>query len=560
MPDNKSAVWFLRKKDNSVFGPVSIKELARWAEQCRVVAGNEVSTDQQEWIPVETLDALQMHWTAERQDGKQYGPFPLSATAELFKHKVLPRDAVLTNHQTGETRELRQVLDLEPADIAEEPDADAQQEDSTTAEEDITLPSEDNTETHTLDDEDTTEKVILENASDDNAIEGHKTASSVEAPTTTPPITDNSSPDSLELETTIDDLSRKLERSEQKARQLATAQKALESQLAEQQKAAEDSTDNQDELDQLQEACTQLKSELNASRQEQDSIAQLLAQSQQQTERLEQSNQDLRNELEEAEKMIHEARKTIKTLRQETGSVSTESRHQTAFMKKNIAALTAEIEQSRAQISRRGRIITIMSLIFGILVLWQAAKWFRKSSATPSAPATAERPNVNENQKTADNPAQPNPPDSTPLQPTAHLTSIGLPTINIEGATAVKQGTELIIRFHEGIFARLDELAPEAKTMLRTFADQVRQQARTLEINIEGHTDSTPMRSTERFPDNAALARARAKAVESFLIREVNIPPDVLTIVDNAQAPYPNNTAENRKRNRTAVIRIRPKR
>jgi len=91
--------WFLRKNDGSEYGPVSLNDLLRWSAQCRIIAGNAVSTDREEWIPVESLPDLQMDWVALRTDGKEYGPFALDAVQDGCTHPTEARTAARTETQ-----------------------------------------------------------------------------------------------------------------------------------------------------------------------------------------------------------------------------------------------------------------------------------------------------------------------------------------------------------------------------------------------------------------------------------------------------------------------------
>ncbi len=97
------ARWFVRKRDGSVFGPETIEVLLEWAAQCRLVSGNEVSTDRINWVPAESLPELQMHWKAILPDGRTFGPFNVLATAELHGHNVVTDDTQLVNTLTRET-------------------------------------------------------------------------------------------------------------------------------------------------------------------------------------------------------------------------------------------------------------------------------------------------------------------------------------------------------------------------------------------------------------------------------------------------------------------------
>ena len=42
--------WFLKIDADNIFGPANIGELLSWAEQGRIVPGNELSQDKQKWV------------------------------------------------------------------------------------------------------------------------------------------------------------------------------------------------------------------------------------------------------------------------------------------------------------------------------------------------------------------------------------------------------------------------------------------------------------------------------------------------------------------------------
>jgi chemotaxis protein MotB len=70
-------------------------------------------------------------------------------------------------------------------------------------------------------------------------------------------------------------------------------------------------------------------------------------------------------------------------------------------------------------------------------------------------------------------------------------------------------------------------------------------------LEIQGHTDNQPIRTTE-FPSNWELSTARAIAVLRYLIQAPGVAPERLSAVGFAefQPMVPNNTAENRALNR----------
>ena len=81
-----------------------------------------------------------------------------------------------------------------------------------------------------------------------------------------------------------------------------------------------------------------------------------------------------------------------------------------------------------------------------------------------------------------------------------------------------------------------------------------------IDIDITGYTDTVPLRRGARFPDNHVLALARADAVAQHLAG-CGIPTRNIAVhaAPASVTPYPNDTKENRTRNRTVEIRIAPR-
>jgi chemotaxis protein MotB len=94
--------WYLRKPDGKEFGPESIKTLVKWAEQSRIIAGNEVSEDKKNWQLVENVAELDICYIAILSDKSIYGPFNIRATHDLIKHNVFTKDATIVNKRNGE--------------------------------------------------------------------------------------------------------------------------------------------------------------------------------------------------------------------------------------------------------------------------------------------------------------------------------------------------------------------------------------------------------------------------------------------------------------------------
>ncbi len=94
--------WYLRKPDGKEFGPESIKTLVKWAEQSRIIAGNEISKDKKNWQLVENVTELDICYIAILPDKSIYGPFNIRATHDLIEHKVFTKDTTIVNKRNGE--------------------------------------------------------------------------------------------------------------------------------------------------------------------------------------------------------------------------------------------------------------------------------------------------------------------------------------------------------------------------------------------------------------------------------------------------------------------------
>lgn len=94
--------WYLRKQDQTIYGPVSEDTLASWAATGRVLPDDEVSADQKKWKPAPQLAALNMEWVLDLGEGERFGPLHVLALAELARDgSVLPGQ--LVQHTTDQS-------------------------------------------------------------------------------------------------------------------------------------------------------------------------------------------------------------------------------------------------------------------------------------------------------------------------------------------------------------------------------------------------------------------------------------------------------------------------
>ncbi|MDA0322369.1 MAG: hypothetical protein O2923_06585 [Verrucomicrobia bacterium] len=106
-----SEVWFLKTDDGSVYGPVPFDELNTWAAQGRIAPGNQLSSDQSEWIAAESLAELDMVWVIEVAQDSQYGPLNMHALPELVNDGMIQPGMRLMHSGTKETLTVGELLE-----------------------------------------------------------------------------------------------------------------------------------------------------------------------------------------------------------------------------------------------------------------------------------------------------------------------------------------------------------------------------------------------------------------------------------------------------------------
>ena len=101
------------------------------------------------------------------------------------------------------------------------------------------------------------------------------------------------------------------------------------------------------------------------------------------------------------------------------------------------------------------------------------------------------------------------------------------------------------------------EILISSKPVLDNIAEIIQRHPNFL-VEIDGHTDNIPIK-THLFPSNWELSVARATSVLKYFINYQSINPSRLSIKGNAdQKPIvPNDTPENRAKNRRVEIRLK---
>lgn len=159
------------------------------------------------------------------------------------------------------------------------------------------------------------------------------------------------------------------------------------------------------------------------------------------------------------------------------------------------------------------------------------------------------------------------PPATTPVPapalttpPVAKASPPAWPALSGKRYKGTLAGNALSVVFDYGVFDKGTDLATGAAEDLKAIAGQLKPLAGEFLLEVEGHTDPAKAVSAAARGNNQALGLARAKAVAAFLAKQ-GLPDSMMrvTSVGEAQPPHPNTTPENRRKNRTVVLKLTPK-
>ena len=127
-----------------------------------------------------------------------------------------------------------------------------------------------------------------------------------------------------------------------------------------------------------------------------------------------------------------------------------------------------------------------------------------------------------------------------------------------KGMVVTTEGSEKVVVFESGVFASGTKLSREGTAMLSRIGKQLAPRAKNVSVTVVGCTDNVPVSGKKEFKDNKALGLLRAAAALQVLQSSSGIPTAAFKTVSYGAewSPFPNDSAANRTRNRTVVLRI----
>ena len=129
--------------------------------------------------------------------------------------------------------------------------------------------------------------------------------------------------------------------------------------------------------------------------------------------------------------------------------------------------------------------------------------------------------------------------------------------LSVPGATVKADGGETVVFFDSGVFSSATRLSPEGRAALIEAGRQILRLGKPVTVTVVGCTDNVPVTRKSAFKDNTDLGLQRAgEAIK--VLQAAGVPASSLKPVSYGVqwSPYPNDTPQNRARNRTVVLRM----
>ncbi|MEI6515824.1 MAG: OmpA family protein [bacterium] len=171
-------------------------------------------------------------------------------------------------------------------------------------------------------------------------------------------------------------------------------------------------------------------------------------------------------------------------------------------------------------------------------------------------------------QNTVINDLRPVPPEPVPavIVPPVEVKSLAIDTTDLQalatlGVNILEEHKGVVeLQFDNPLFKSRVTLDPGQSKCLDQLGGVLAKHADDWTVLVVGHTDSIPMRSNGPFKDNKELGLGRAVEVIRYLGRHAVIPASMLVAATAGEVnpPFPGDTPEAVRKNRTVTIRISP--
>lgn len=209
-------------------------------------------------------------------------------------------------------------------------------------------------------------------------------------------------------------------------------------------------------------------------------------------------------------------------------------------------------------------VVSLLAVVFGRALLdgddaASLAVSKNAAHAEGARPRSGASPLEVENQIQSESPTPtPAPPAAQPSEPGPRLPDALAADVQMPGIAVRRENDELVLTFEHGLFQDKNRLTHEARDLLTGLGAALSRHRQAISLRIVGHTDDRSVRKGSHRASNLELGAERGLAVARHLASTqggANVPITVETAGAEG-APFPNDSAENRARNRTVTIRI----
>lgn len=209
----------------------------------------------------------------------------------------------------------------------------------------------------------------------------------------------------------------------------------------------------------------------------------------------------------------------------------------------------------------------MVSLVLTLVVLVALIAFWTALPAGEEVPATAAGEEAQESEVIE--PAAQEPPAAAPVPtpvPAPAATPAPAPVLaadwKIPGTETVLNGGAYLVRFNDPVFVSADKISVEGMRALKAVGAKLSALKGRARVVVTGYTDDVPLtKPTDQFKDNADIAAARAKVAVEHLALFARANKGLVFEAQTgipSQAPYPNDSPQNRRLNRTATVQVIP--
>ncbi len=214
----------------------------------------------------------------------------------------------------------------------------------------------------------------------------------------------------------------------------------------------------------------------------------------------------------------------------------------------------AGVELDRRMIS----LIVVLIVLASLAGFWSACPRAQEEPAAV-AEAPAENPAPAEAAPAPLAAAVPAPAAPAPVPKPAALAPADW---KIPGTETFLSGGAYLIRFSDPVFVSADKISIEGMRALKAVGAKLAALKAGARVVVAGYTDDVPLsKPTPQFRNNADIAAARAKVAVEHLSQFARANAALAFEAqagESVQAPFPNDTPQNRRLNRTVTVQVVP--